>query len=141
MGSQQTTRRLANGSVEKAGSLSRVVIPIFSENRDVDLHDGHLFVVTERVRGLSLTDYARGNAGPVARGRRTSDRAAAGASIIFMLRGIIHQDLTQSNILIDETGRPRLMDFGSSALPRAAVSVDPNGPTRKLDFRTGITRT
>ncbi len=101
--------------------------PNLLEIVDVDFHDGHLFVVTERVRGLSLTDYARE--------RRPGAREAAGLVIelargvdYIHARGIIHQDLTQSNILIDETGRPRLMDFGLARL-RAAVSVDPNGPT------------
>ena len=42
-------------------------------------------------------------------------------------RGIIHQNLTWSSVLIDETGRPRLMDFGLSRL-KAAWSVDRDGP-------------
>jgi eukaryotic-like serine/threonine-protein kinase len=91
---------------------------------DVDLHEGHPFVVTERVHGLSLTEYARQ--------RRPGAREAAGLVVelaravdYLHARGIIHQDLTQSNVLIDETGRPKLLDFGLARL-RAAWSVDPD---------------
>ena len=68
-----------------------------------------------------------GNAGQDARGRRTRRRAARAVQYIHA-RGIIHQYLTLSNVLIDETGRPKLMDFGLSRL-RAACLIDPVGPT------------
>ena len=102
--------------------------PNLLEIVDVDLHEGHPFVVTERVQGLPLTDYARQ--------RRPGAREAAGLVVelaravdYIHAQGIIHQDLTHSNVLIDETGRPKLMDFGLARL-RAALSVDPNGPTK-----------
>ena len=100
--------------------------PNLLEIVDVDLNEGHLFVVTERVQGLSLTDYVRQ--------RRPGAREAAGLVVelaravdYLHARGIIHQGLTHSNVLIDETGRPKLMDFGLSRL-RAACFVDSVGP-------------
>ena len=93
---------------------------------DVDLHEGQLFVVTERVQGLSLTEYARQ--------RRPGAREAAGLVVelaravdYIHSQGIIHQNVSQANVLVDETGRPKLMDFGLARL-RAAWSVGPDGP-------------
>jgi serine/threonine protein kinase len=93
---------------------------------EVDLHEGHPFVVTESVQGLSLTDYIRQ--------RRPGVREAAGLVIelaraveFIHSRGIIHQDLTPSDVLIDETGRPKLMNFDLARL-RAAWSLGADGP-------------
>jgi eukaryotic-like serine/threonine-protein kinase len=93
---------------------------------DFDVHEHHPFVVTERVQGLSLTDYSLQ--------RRPGPREAAGLLLelaravdYIHSRGIVHQDLTWSNVLIDETGRPRLIDFGLARL-KAAWSVEPDSP-------------
>jgi eukaryotic-like serine/threonine-protein kinase len=82
---------------------------------DVDLHEGHPFVVTERVQGMSLTDYIRE--------RRPDAREVAGLVVelaravdYIHAQGIVHQNLTHASVLIDETGRPRLIDFASERL-------------------------
>jgi serine/threonine protein kinase len=100
--------------------------PNLLEVVEVDLHEGHLFVVTEQVQGLSLTDYVCQ--------RRPGAREAAGLVVelaraveFIHARGIIHQDLTPSDVLIDETGRPKLMNFDLARL-RAAWSLGADGP-------------
>jgi eukaryotic-like serine/threonine-protein kinase len=78
---------------------------------DLDFHEGRPFLVMEYIRARTLTQYARAE-------KITPRRAAAliaelsGAVAFAHRRGIAHQDIKPANILIDETGRPRLIDFG-----------------------------
>jgi serine/threonine protein kinase len=85
---------------------------------DLDFHNDRPFLVMEYVHGRNLEDYARDE--PV-----TPLRAAelvaklAGALAMVHARGVIHRDIKPRNILIDEAGRPRLIDFGLARLRHA----------------------
>ena len=78
---------------------------------DLDFFDGRPYLVMEFIRGRTLTQYAREE-------QITPRLAAAhmlelaGAVAFAHRRGIVHQDIKPSNVLIDETGTLRLIDFG-----------------------------
>ena len=105
---------------------------------DVDCHEGHPFVVMERVYGLALMDYVEQRR-PGAHEAAGLVSELAGALKYLHARGIIHQTVTPRSVLIDETGRPRLIDYGLARL-RAAWSDDAGGDG-KLDFRNESRRT
>ena len=69
------------------------------------------YFAMEFVRGLPLLEYAR------QRGLPTRPRVQLMIKICEAvdhahLRGIIHRDLKPGNILVDETGQPKILDFG-----------------------------
>lgn len=84
------------------------IVPIY----DAGEQDGHPFLVFEFVDGPSLSELIK-------RDGRLSPALAADmmrqildALIQAHAAGIIHRDLKPANILIDSSGKPRVMDFG-----------------------------
>jgi hypothetical protein len=85
--------------------------PNIVQVHDLDFHQGRPYLVMEYIRARTLTQYARE--------QKISPRRAAtliaeiaGAVGFVHRRGVVHQDIKPANILIDETDRPRLIDFG-----------------------------
>ncbi len=94
---------------------------------DLDLYEDRPYLVMEYVAGLNLKQYAEQH-------RPTPRRAAAmvaelaGTVAFLHRRGVIHQDIKPRNVLVDEAGRTRLIDFGQARLRHAwAAPCDGEG--------------
>lgn len=90
--------------------------------------EGVHFIAMEYVRGRSLQDIlsdARAASAPPSRGGRARSRVGLGpgeaARIVQRMaealehchaQGVIHRDVKPQNVLIDEHGEPRIIDFG-----------------------------
>ncbi len=80
------------------------------------------YLAMEYVDGATLLDYA------TSRQLSTRERVALIAEICRAVhhahtRGIVHRDLKPGNVLVDENGRPRIIDFGvASVLNRSDLT-------------------
>jgi WD40 repeat protein/predicted Ser/Thr protein kinase len=73
--------------------------------------DGQPFFAMEFIKGVPLDDYARLH-GLTAPQRLELLARVSDAVQHAHERGVIHRDLKPGNILVDETGQPKVLDFG-----------------------------
>jgi eukaryotic-like serine/threonine-protein kinase len=110
--------------LQEARSVSRLthpnIVPVF----EADLHAQQPYLVFEYVAGPTLAQHmkARG-ALPVA------DAVAMMVGVLDALHvahaaGVVHRDLKPSNILVDASGRARVMDFGIAGRVNDPGSAD-----------------
>jgi len=127
---QGADRASVDAWLHEARAVSRLthpnIVPVF----EADIEAGQAYMVFEYVPGGTLTERLR------QRGRLPAREAVAlMLGILDGLHaahqaGVVHRDLKPSNILIDSSGRPKVMDFGIAARLQsgaaAGVALKPN---------------
>ncbi|WP_431104652.1 protein kinase domain-containing protein [Roseateles noduli] len=127
---QAVDRASVDAWLHEARAVSRLthpnIVPVF----EADIEGGQAYMVFEYVPGGTLTERLR------QRGRLPAREAVAMMlGILDGLHaahqaGVVHRDLKPSNILIDSTGRPKVMDFGiAGRIQSGAVSATAAGGT------------
>lgn len=98
------------------------IVPVFEVGRE----ENTVFIVSEYVLGESLADWMKSH-------RRSADEIAevcipvTEALTEAHAAGVVHRDLKPSNIMIDATGKPRLMDFGLAKREIGEVTMTIDG--------------
>ena len=122
MGSRPTDQLVAEGKL-----LAELEHPNLARIYDMDFHENRPYLVMEYVRGRNLRQCARQH--------RYSPRDAAllvakiaRALTVPHARGIVHQDLKPGNIIIEESGEPRVIDFGLARLLPVWVEDSDDAP-------------
>ncbi len=91
--------------------LAELEHPNIVRVHDLDFHEGRPYLVMEYIQGRTLAQHAREQ--PVTPRQAAALVAEIAGAVAFAHgRGIVHQDIKPANVLIDEDGRPRLIDFG-----------------------------
>ena len=113
--------------LQEARSVSRLthpnIVPVF----EADVQDQQPYLVFEYVPGQTLSKLL------AARGALPGAEAVAlmmdvlDALVAAHAAGVVHRDLKPSNVLVDESGRARVMDFGIAARIQEAGAGDTVG--------------
>jgi len=97
--------------VAEARLLAQLDHPNLVRVRDLGFHENCPYIVLDYVPGRSLREVVREQPLSPERAAEIVAKVARALAAVHA-RGITHGDLKPANILIDENGEPRLIDFG-----------------------------
>lgn len=112
--------------------LHRNLVKLYELGAD----SGEVFFTMELIRGVHFLEHVRGDARPASDGparplrepdlnrlRRALDQLVEGLSFLHAEGKAVHCDVKPSNIMVDESGRVVILDFGLITLLRSQPSV------------------
>lgn len=113
--------------IREAKAASKLDHPNVVTIYGIEEHDGRPFIIMAHVRGVTLSEYCK------SRVRSSDELIDLAIQIADGLQhaheaGVIHRDLKPGNILVDERGRVRILDFGIARL-RGATRLTQAGST------------
>ncbi|UCF67802.1 MAG: serine/threonine protein kinase, partial [Acidobacteriota bacterium] len=109
--------------VREAKALAALNLPTVVTVHAVEEIDGRPFIVMEYVRGRTLDDITPETGLPL---DRFLSLAIALADAVGAAHecGINHGDLKPANIMVDERGQPKILDFGLASWLQPPVDTD-----------------
>lgn len=109
--------------VEILGRIEHPAITRLYEAGTVELGGGRVpYFAMEFVEGCSLLEYAERNRLPVRERVRLLQKVVDGVHVAHQ-KGVIHRDLKPGNILVDQEGQPKILDFGVARIEQADVQI------------------
>lgn len=90
------------------------------------------YIVTEYIEGESLLNYLRDNKPDVASIVRMAEKIASGVAAAHKVN-IVHRDIKADNIIINDDGEPKILDFGLAKPVESVFEADTDDVTKSVD--------
>ena len=113
--------------IREAKAASKLNHPNILTIYAVESIDDRDFIVMEYVDGHDLSDYLKAHPLTLEEKLSLAIQIAEGLGKAHFA-GVIHRDIKPSNVLVDEDGRPRLLDFGLATF-EGAIRLTQTGST------------
>ena len=117
----------------------RIDSPYIVRHRPPETPRSRLYLVLEYVDGQTLAQWMRDNAAPSLESVRAIIEQIARGLDAFHRREMTHGDLRPENVMIDEGGRARLLDFGSCVVP-GVTELEPGAAPARTTRNGAILR-
>ncbi|MCY1065270.1 serine/threonine-protein kinase [Nannocystis sp. RBIL2] len=95
----------------EAQAMARLSSPNVVQVYQVGEHDGGIYLAMEYIEGQTLATWLRAEARPWQQVLRTICDAGRGLAAAHTA-GLVHRDFKPDNVLVDDRGRARVLDFG-----------------------------
>ncbi len=113
--------------LREAQAASKLDHPNIVTIHGIDEFEGQPFIIMAHVPGATLREYCKAETRTVQSLMGIAIQIADGLQHAHDA-GVIHRDLKPSNVLVDPTGRARILDFGIASL-RGAARLTQTGTT------------
>ncbi|MET0647776.1 MAG: protein kinase, partial [Pyrinomonadaceae bacterium] len=123
---------------QEARAASALNHPNIITVHEIGEERGRLFIVTEYVEGKTLRERMWDGRVPVVEALDVCAQVA-GALQKAHAAGVIHRDVKPENVMLDEEGHVKVLDFGIAKRLASVPSVDTEAPTNaRVDTASGV---
>lgn len=119
--------------LSEARAIAQLDHPNIVTVYEVSEHEGHPFLVLQYIEGPTLGAYAAGESLGIPQILDIVVQVCDGLQAVHAL-GITHGDVKPLNILMDSTGRARVVDFGLATIRREAIDYEVGFVTGTLAY-------
>jgi predicted Ser/Thr protein kinase len=102
---------------EEGRVLATLDHPNLAKVYDLDVADGRAFMVMESIRGRNLAEVRKHAAVPIADVKRWMAEIARATEHAHR-HGVLHLDIKPRNVMVEDSGRAVLIDFGMARVER-----------------------
>jgi formylglycine-generating enzyme required for sulfatase activity len=113
--------------VREAKAIAKVSHPNVVGIFDVGVHQGRVFLAMEHLAGGTLGDWMAAAKRPWRETVRMFTQIAAGLAAAHA-EGLIHRDFKPDNVLLDKSGKPKVVDFGLVRLTTELALTESTNP-------------
>lgn len=117
-------KRIKASDIDTYKKIIEIKSPNIARHFEFVSLDGGLFVVEEYIKGVTLKEYCEKNH-PLDKSEiiKIATGICNGLNNIHQ-KGLVHRDITPTNIMIDEFGCPKIIDFGICRINKPELTKD-----------------